>query len=114
METQGVEVVTPLSQEPDARAAGGRQRWRWAVRFAVALVAAGALVALALAWQERTLRAAQQELEQGNPQRALALVSYFLDAHPNHGRARALSVINKSEPTRRPTIWDLGVWGLKK
>ncbi len=36
------------------------------------------------------LREAQRELQNGDPERALGLVNYFLDTHPEHGRALAL------------------------
>ena len=71
----------------------GRKRpsWRrWIAWSFVAVVAAGAVIALTLYWQESTLREARRDLGDGDPQRALALVSYFLDAHPEHGGALAL------------------------
>jgi tetratricopeptide (TPR) repeat protein len=86
------------------------------------LVAAGGIIALALYWQDRTLRAAQRELQDGDPQRALALVSYFLDAHPEHGgalalKARALSVTGQAaaaielyEEVGAATVEDLHAW----
>ncbi len=82
---------------PDRRR---RSRWRWVAWSAFALVVAGIVVALVLAWQERMLRAARRELEQGDPRRALALVSYFLDTHPDHGEARALKARALSQTGR--------------
>lgn len=40
-------------------------------------------------WQERPLRAAEQELARGNAPRALALAEYYLELHPASGRAES-------------------------
>lgn len=55
---------------------------------------ASVVIALAAAvawqwWQERPLRAAEQELARGNAPRALALAEYYLDLHPTSGRAES-------------------------
>src|SRR3990167_5439818 len=122
MEIQSVDGVEPDEQSPGDRGRQTRSRWRWAVLSCVTLVAAGGIIALALYWQDRTLRAARRELQDGDPQRALALVSYFLDAHPEHGgalalKARALSVTGQAnaaielyEEVGAATVEDLHAW----
>ena len=90
MANQGVEGAERVEQSPADRGRRTRSRWRWVVWGLVVLIIAGGIVALAIHWQERTLRNAQRELREGDPWRTLALVSYFLDAHPEHGGALAL------------------------
>jgi tetratricopeptide (TPR) repeat protein len=109
----------PAATEPVPRPQPRRRRLLWAV---VALAAAGGIVFAVLHWQERTLREAQRELQQGNSRRALALVNYFLESHPNHGpalalKARVLSVggrpqeaVELYEEVGAATTEDLHAW----
>jgi tetratricopeptide (TPR) repeat protein len=55
-----------------------------------ALLAAMAVVTGATWWQEGALREAESALEQKDPKRAIALVSYFLETHEGHDRALAV------------------------
>ncbi len=61
-------------------------------RLGVGLASVGVALAATLAWQwwqDRPLRAAEDELARGNAPRALALAEYYLDLHPASGRAES-------------------------
>jgi tetratricopeptide (TPR) repeat protein len=99
-----------------------RRLRRWLLGLVAALVVACAVTALVLRWQERTLHQAEHELASGDPQRALALVSYFLESHPEHNRAMALqarafsatgqtgAAIALYEKVGAATVEDLHAW----
>lgn len=86
--TDGKEIEEP---KPAGAAQSKRRfRMRWLILCLIVLAAAAGAAGLVLYWQEGELREAQRELHSGDPERALALVTYFLDSHPEHGRALAL------------------------
>jgi len=114
--------IAPGEMAPDDRGSQSRSRWQWLAATVVALGIVSLGIAGVLYWQERTLRAAQRELHEGNPRRALGLVAYFLDAHPEHGGALALKAralcangqtteaIELYERMGAATAEDLHVW----
>lgn len=122
MEHAGEMGIGPAEQPTGDGTARPRRLRRWLVGLVAALVVAGGIAALVLRWQERTLHQAKRELASGNPQRALALVSYFLESHPEHGRAMALqarafcatgrteAAIGLYEKVGAATVEDLHAW----
>lgn len=58
--------------------------------LAISLVGAAVVVGAATWMQEDSLRDAEQALDQNDPERALALVSYFLETNPSHDQALAV------------------------
>ena len=81
-------------------------------RIGIGIASLGIALAAALAWQwwqERALRAAEQELARGNAPRALALAEYFLDLHPESGRAesaRARALVGMGKGAEAGAIYD--------
>jgi len=81
-------------------------------RIGIGIGSLGIALAAALAWQwwqERALRTAEQELARGNAPRALALAEYFLDLHPESGRAesaRARALVGMGKGAEAGAIYD--------
>lgn len=83
-------IETDLEETPASKPSRWQRTNHWVLRLLVIVGSAAALAWVLTWWQERPLAEAEQAWRAGDYPTTLKLAEYFLDSHPEHGRAKLI------------------------